>query len=67
MEAALRKVKTEVDPKQFQVFDCYVMKGWPVREVASALGVSANQVYLARSRVGAAVKLEVERLRREMV
>lgn len=62
LEAALERVKTQVPPKQFQIFDCYVVKNWPAQKVASELRVSVAQVYLARHRVSALVKKEITRL-----
>jgi RNA polymerase sigma factor (sigma-70 family) len=62
LEAALERVKTQVPPKQFQIFDCYVVKNWPAQKVASELRVSMAQVYLARHRVSALVKKEITRL-----
>jgi hypothetical protein len=41
-DTALARVKTQFKPKQFQMFDLYVMKEWPVKEVARALGVTAT-------------------------
>lgn len=38
-DAALERFKAQVDLKQWQIFDLYVLKEWPVREVARALGV----------------------------
>jgi RNA polymerase sigma factor (sigma-70 family) len=64
MEAALGRVKAQVDLKQWQIFDLYVLKQWPVREVAQALGVSAGRVYLAKHRVSALVKREIKRIGR---
>jgi RNA polymerase sigma-70 factor (ECF subfamily) len=60
--AAVGRVKRRVKPEQFQLFDLYVLKGWPVKKVAAALGVSAMQVYLARHRVGSIFRSELERL-----
>jgi DNA-directed RNA polymerase specialized sigma24 family protein len=48
--------------KQWQIFDLYVLKEWPVREVAQALGVSIGRVYLAKHRISALVKREVKRI-----
>jgi len=31
MAAAIERVKRKVDAKQYQVFDLYVLKNWPVR------------------------------------
>jgi RNA polymerase sigma factor (sigma-70 family) len=61
-EAAIARVKRKVEPKQFQIFDCYVRKEWPAAKVAERLGVSVGQVYLARHRVGALLKKEARAL-----
>jgi RNA polymerase sigma factor (sigma-70 family) len=61
-DAALTRVKRDVNPRQFQIFNYYVLKQWSVKEVARTLGVSVAQVYLAKHRVSALVKKEVERL-----
>ena len=50
-DAALARVKLKVRPKQFQMFDLYVVKEWPVKEVARALGVSRTHVCEQASRV----------------
>ncbi len=62
LEAALRRVRKLVEPKQFQIFDCYVRKGWSVQEVSRVLNVNPNQVYLAKHRVSALVKQEAARI-----
>jgi RNA polymerase sigma factor (sigma-70 family) len=59
-DAAIARVKMKVDPKQFQIFDCYVRKEWPAQKVAAQLRVSVGQVYLARHRVSALIKKEVK-------
>jgi RNA polymerase sigma-70 factor (ECF subfamily) len=61
-DAAIARVKKKVDPKQFQVFDCYVRKEWPAQKVAERLGLNVGQVYLARHRVGALLKKEIKAL-----
>ena len=61
-EGAIARVKRKVDPKQFQIFDCYVRKEWPAQKVAEQLRVSVGQVYLARHRVGAVLKKEIRAL-----
>jgi len=58
-DRALAAVKTKVSPKQYQIFDCYVVKGWGVRQVMKELGVSMAQVYLAKHRVGGLMRKEV--------
>lgn len=66
-DAALRRVKKLVSPKQYQIFHAYVVKEWDVSRVTNELGVSAAQVYLAKHRIGALLKEEIERLRGESV
>jgi len=61
-EGAIARVKKKVDPKQFQIFDCYVRKEWPAQKVAEQLRVSIGQVYLARHRVGEVLKKEIRAL-----
>ncbi len=65
--AALERVKARVSPRQYQIFDCYVMKGWGVKKTAEALGINAAQVYLAKHRVGNLVKKEVQALESTML
>lgn len=62
MDAALERVKRQVKGKQYQIFDLYVLKNWPVQQVKATLGVSMAQVYLAKHRITALLKKEVQRL-----
>ena len=62
LDAAIERVKQQVTPKQFQIFDLSVLRDLPVAEVTKLLKVNAAQVYLARHRVGALIKKEVKRL-----
>lgn len=65
--AALERVKAKVSPRQFQIFDCYVMKGWGVKKTAEALGINAAQVYLAKHRVGNLVRKEIQALENQLL
>ena len=65
--AAIEKVKRRVDARQYQIFDLYVMKQWPVKKVATTLGVSSGQVYLAKHRIFALVKKEITVLESKMI
>src|SRR6516162_3765404 len=65
-EAAIAQVKKQVALKQFQMFDLYVVKERPAREVAQALGVAVAQVYLAKHRVSALVKHELLQLKAKL-
>jgi RNA polymerase sigma factor (sigma-70 family) len=62
LEAAVQRVKGKVKPKQYQIFDLYVLKKWPVSKVTVTLGVNIGQVYMARHRVTALIKKEVKAL-----
>src|SRR5262245_21402451 len=50
-DAAVTRVREQVNPKHFQVFDYCVRQGWPAGKVAATLGMNIAQVYLARHRV----------------
>jgi len=47
---AMEILRTESDPDTYQAFDLYALKGWPPAKVASFLGVSANVVYISKTR-----------------
>jgi len=66
LEAAMEKVKRHVNSKQFQMFDLYVIKKWPVLKVAQTLGVNVGQVYLANLRTSALLKREIKKLKAEI-
>jgi RNA polymerase sigma factor (sigma-70 family) len=67
MAAALERVKRKANAGQYQVFDLYAVKEWPVADVAKTLGVSKFQVYKAKSRVSALLREEIERLQTELM
>ena len=58
----MERVKTQVDSKQWQIFDLYALKEWSVKDVAKALGVSVGRVYLTKHRISALLKKEMKRL-----
>jgi RNA polymerase sigma-70 factor (ECF subfamily) len=61
-QAALERVKKRVGGKQFQIFECCVVKRWAAARVAETLRVNIAQVYLAKHRVAALMKKEVAAL-----
>jgi RNA polymerase sigma factor (sigma-70 family) len=61
-EAALQRVKRLVEPKHFQIFDCYVRKEWPVRDITRTFAVSSGQVYLIKHRLSALLAKELKML-----
>lgn len=60
--AALARVKRQVKPRQFQIFDLYVLKQWSVKEVARALDVSVTSVYVTKHRVAGLLKKEIQKM-----
>jgi RNA polymerase sigma-70 factor (ECF subfamily) len=60
---ALSRVKRQAKPEQCAIYHLHVIEERPVAEVRRTLGVSAAAIYLAKHRVGALVKKEVQRLR----
>ena len=60
--AALERVKAQISPRQFQIFELATIQEWPVTDITRTLRVNAAQVYLARHRVGAALKREARKL-----
>jgi RNA polymerase sigma-70 factor (ECF subfamily) len=65
-DAALARVKAQVSPKQYQIFDFYVIRQWDAQKVQEKLNVSMAQVYLAKHRVGAVLKKELAKLEDEI-
>jgi RNA polymerase sigma-70 factor (ECF subfamily) len=66
-DTALASVKSQFKPKQFQMFDLYVLKEWPVQEVAQALGVSTTHVYVMKHRIAARLRLQLRALRKQPI
>ena len=62
MDVALERVKQQVSPRQFQMFDLHVLQNQSVQETASTLQASVASVYMAKHRVARLVKKEVRKL-----
>jgi RNA polymerase sigma-70 factor (ECF subfamily) len=58
----LELIEPEFEPTTWQAFRLLVLEGQPTRDVARALGVSPNAVRIAKSRVLARFRREVEGL-----
>jgi RNA polymerase sigma-70 factor (ECF subfamily) len=67
MDAAIQRVKRRVSIEQFQMFDFFVLKGWPARDVAKTLGVTVAHVYVAKHRIAKLVRKEVKALEAKAV
>ena len=64
-EAAVERVRAQAGIEQFQIFDCYVLRNWPVKKVAAVLGLNATQIYLAKHRVMGLIRREAKRLEKQ--
>jgi RNA polymerase sigma factor (sigma-70 family) len=60
VEVAVRKTKSRVDEKQFQIFELCAVQGWPVEKVANTLKISAARVYVSKHRVGKVFEQELK-------
>lgn len=62
MDLALQRLKAQVNPKHYQIFDFYVLKRWPMRKVTEAMGVNVGQVYMAKLRLSRILEKELNKL-----
>ena len=62
MESAIQRVKRRVSIEQYQMFDLFVLKQWPARDVARTLGVAIGHVYVAKHRIAKLIQKEVQAL-----
>lgn len=51
LREASRLVKERVSALQFQIFDLYVLREWPVDRIKATLGVNRGRIYMAKLRV----------------
>lgn len=66
LEAAMGKVRRNLAPQHYQVFDLYVNKEWAPDRIAKTFGIAVDQVYVRKNRVSKAIKEEVEKLQSAM-
>ena len=66
-ELAMTRVRQRAKPKHYQAFDCCVVRGMSVSEAASMLNLSSAQIYLAKHRIGAAVKKAAQEIEAELI
>jgi RNA polymerase sigma factor (sigma-70 family) len=64
--AAVDRIRQQVKGEHFQIFDLYVIKGWPVLKVARSMGVSIGQVYLIKHRISGLIKKEIMELEKKL-
>ena len=65
LATAVERIKNQVSPKQFQIFDCYVLKQWPAKQISKILKVNLAQIYLAKHRIACLLNKEIERLEKQ--
>lgn len=65
-QAAVERVRQQVSPEKFQVFDFYVVREMPVSRVAKSLGIRAGSVYLTAHRIKRLVRREAAELAKRM-
>lgn len=65
LSAAIERVKKQVSPKHFQIFDLAVHKQWSTSRISEELEVNAGCVYIAKHRVSMRLKRELATLRRK--
>ena len=63
---AMEEVRSRCDDLTFLAFDFHVRQKRPAKEVAQALGISEQKVYLSSSRITQRLKEAVERLGKEL-
>lgn len=62
MATALERVKQQVSPRQFQMFDLHVRQNLSVQETARTLQASVASVYMAKHRIASLLKREIRKL-----
>ena len=65
VQSAIQNVKAKIKPKHFQIFDWYVLKNMSSNEVATKLGISIGQVFLAKHRITALLSKEIQKLKHQ--
>ena len=65
LAAALERLKVQLTPDQFQMFDLYAPRQMPVAEVARLLGTNLMRVYMTQHRVAKLLKQEVAAIEAE--
>lgn len=61
LEGALERVKRQVKPAHYQVFDLALRQHWPAAKIATELRLNIAQVYLIKHRLTALLKKELRR------
>jgi RNA polymerase sigma-70 factor (ECF subfamily) len=62
----LDQIKHDVAQKTFDAFHYYAIQGWPVEKVSEVLDMSANQIYVAKSRVAERLRAKLKEVLTEL-
>lgn len=65
--ALRRLLNRRHEPKQLQIYELYVLDGWTVEKISRFLKIRKTTIYLAKHRVGRAVRREVRVLQRQLM
>jgi RNA polymerase sigma factor (sigma-70 family) len=63
--AAVDRVKQRVKGEHYQIFDFYVLQGWPAVKVARTMRVNVGRVYLIKHRISSLIKKEIQALEKK--
>ncbi len=67
IELATDKIRAQVSPGQYQLFQLHVLENMPARSVAERLGVKLMDVYFAKYKISALLRKEIRRLEKRML
>ncbi len=67
LTAAVERVKRQVNPEHFQVYEYHALQGHSAAQTARHLQTNQAAVYLAKHRIGKLLRKEVERLREKTI
>ena len=67
LDRAVERLRRNVRPEHFQIFDLCVLKQWPVAKAAAALDISSAKIYLVKHRLTERLKREVRRLEKHFL
>ncbi len=63
VDAAIERVKRRVNPKDYQLFDLYVLKEWPAAKVSAALRVTRPRIYYVKHIISRLITNELKQLK----
>ena len=66
LDMARALVKRTVSPKQYRMFELYVLQQMPIRKVMTELRVNPAQIYMAKYRITRMLKKQLRELEKEL-